>query len=166
MKLINNRWVDDNNNSWSAELETEESAIAKSKTLIDCSYCKGCSYCIGCNVCSDCSYCRGCIDCRNCSYCRDCKGCRCCSDCSDCSYCSYCRGFNSNPQRITSPKIGSRNSQTTFYWTDNHNQVVCGCFTGTWDDFKLKVDKTHVDNKYGRQYKKWIQAVEFYKNSL
>ena len=33
MKKINNRWVDENNNSWNADFETEESSLVKSKSL-------------------------------------------------------------------------------------------------------------------------------------
>lgn len=36
MKLVNNRWVDDENNSWSALTNTEEIAQAKSVSLRDC----------------------------------------------------------------------------------------------------------------------------------
>ena len=42
MKKINNRWYDGNNNSWSCLLETEESALLKSKGLTNCSDCLGC----------------------------------------------------------------------------------------------------------------------------
>ena len=35
-----------------------------------------------------------------------------CSHCSDCSRCYDCSDWSNNPQRITSPKIGSRKSQT------------------------------------------------------
>ena len=31
MKKVNDRWIDDNNNSWSASLETKESATEKSE---------------------------------------------------------------------------------------------------------------------------------------
>ena len=50
MKKIKNRWSDENNNSWNAYLETEESALIKSKSLT------GCSDCFGCSECSDCSH--------------------------------------------------------------------------------------------------------------
>jgi len=42
MILKNNRWHDDNNNSWSADVETEESAERKSRTLIGCVSCENC----------------------------------------------------------------------------------------------------------------------------
>ena len=93
----------------------------------------------------------------NCSYCSDCSG------CSGCSGCSYCSGFKTNPERITSPKIGSRNSQTTYYWNDEHEQVVCGCFKGTMDEFKKKVVETHIDNEHAIAYFGWITKVETYK---
>lgn len=117
MKLINNRWVDDNNNSWSANLETEESAIAKSKTLINC------------------------------------------------SYCSYCSGYKQNPERITSPLIGSRKSSTTVYWIGDNVQVVCGCFKGDLQKFKYAVQETHGNNEHGVAYNNFIAKVENYINT-
>lgn len=116
MKLINNRWVDENNNSWDANINTEESAQKKSNTMKNC------------------------------------------SDCSECSY------FKTNPQRMTSSKIGSRNSQTTYYWTNEHEQIICGCFKGTLDEFEQRVKKIHGDNEHGIAYQKWIDKIKIYKN--
>jgi hypothetical protein len=70
MKKLNGRWYDENNNSWNANFESKESALLKSKSLIDC---------------------------------------------SDCSGCSYCSDYKTNTQRYITPKIGSRNSQTSIY---------------------------------------------------
>ena len=117
MKLINNRWVDDNNNSWSATLETEESAMAKSKTLVNCRHCR---------------------------------------DCSD---------YKQNPERITSPLIGSRKSSTTVYWVNDNIQVVCGCFKGDLQKFKDAVQKTHGNNEHGIAYNNFIAKVENYINT-
>lgn len=149
MKLIDNRWVDDNNNSWNADIETEESVQKKSNTLLDCSNCSDCSDCINCTYCSDCT------KCSNCTWCSSCSS---CSDCSDCS------GFKTNPQRITSERIGSRNSQKTYYWTEEHEQVVCGCFKGTLDEFEQRVKEVHGDNEHGIAYQKWIDKIKIYKN--
>ncbi|MDY5841622.1 MAG: hypothetical protein SPJ59_01665 [Peptoniphilaceae bacterium] len=50
--------------------------------------------------------------------------------------------------------IGSRNDHTTFYRTaSNKIQVVCGCFTGSLDEFLAAVKKTHGDNHHGKMYK-------------
>jgi hypothetical protein len=62
-----------------------------------------------------------------------------------------------------SPSLGSRNSQTTFYWNKEKEQIVCGCFKGTLQEFESKVKETHNDNKYAQGYFKWIDAVKFYK---
>lgn len=115
MKKINNFWVDDNNNSWSCDVDTEESALIKSKSLIGCSGC---------------------------------------SDCHD---------FKENPERITSKKIGSRNSQTTIYWTDQYEQVVCGCFKGNISEFKAKISETHGTNNFAVEYLNFIEKVENYR---
>jgi hypothetical protein len=60
--------------------------------------------------------------------------------------------------------MGSRKSQTTYYWTAEHEQVVCGCFKGTLQQFKEAVAKTHGENKHGKDYRAWIVKVERYKN--
>ena len=86
-----------------------------------------------------------CYDCLNCRYCRDCRG---------------CSGFKSNPKRYTGPFMGSRNAQTTTYWDEEKQLVVCGCFRGTLDEFKNKVNATHGDNEHGKAYQKYIGIVE------
>ena len=146
MKLINNRWYDENNNSWSAYIETKESSLKKSKSLRGCSYCSDCSDCRGC---WDCSYC------SDCSYCWDCRG---CSYCNYCSYCSYCSGIKSNPQRYTTPKIGSRNSQTSIYWTNKDDvQIICGCWRGNIEDFEKRVKEVHEKTEHLQPYLKQIK---------
>lgn len=176
MKLINNRWVDNNNNSWSADIDTKELAQKKSNTLIncsncsDCSNCSNCSNCLRCSYCSDCSRCSYCSDCSrcsnssNCSYCSYCSRCAYCSYCSCCSYCSDCSEFKSNPERITSPTIGSRESQSTYYWNEEHEQLICGCFKGTLDEFEQRVKEVHGDNAHGIAYQNWIDKIRIYKN--
>ena len=57
-----NRWFDENNNSW----DSEEEATLYSPTLTDCTSCFNCYSCIDCS---------SCIDCRDCSYCSSCIGC-------------------------------------------------------------------------------------------
>lgn len=138
-------------NKWIASIYTQEQAEKYSATLINC------ENCIDCSSCSDCS------DCRNCRGCSDCIDCRNCSNCGDCSDCSDCSSFKTNPQRITSPKLGSRNTHTTFYWNEDKEQIVCGCFKGTLKEFESKVKETHGDNDHANGYLKWIDAVKFYK---
>jgi len=56
--------------------------------------------------------------------------------------------------------MGSRNSQTTTYWNDEKTQVVCGCYTGTLDEFEKRVEKVHGNNECGKQYKKYIETIK------
>jgi hypothetical protein len=153
IKETETTWVDSNNNSWSKLIYTKEQAEKYSVTLINCSGCRGCSYCRDCSGCSDCSDCSGC---RGCSYCRDCRDCRGCRDCSGCS------GFKNNPERIVSPVMGSRKSQTAVYWVADDIQVVCGCFRGGLVKFREQVIATHGNNEHGVAYLAWIDRVERY----
>jgi len=73
----------------------------------------------------------------------NCSGCRNCSNCSYCRDCSGCRDFSANPQRYLTPIIGSRKAQTSFYWDTYKTQVVCGCFSGTLEEFETKVKNTY-----------------------
>lgn len=68
----------------------------------------------------------------------------------------------SNPERITSGKIDIRDEQTTIYFDNVRTEVVCGCFSGTLEEFKDKVDNTHGTNKHGQTYRAWIERVERY----
>jgi hypothetical protein len=123
MEIINNRFYDQNGNSWSCNAETAESAELKSKKLINC---------------------------------RDCRDCRGCSGCSD------CRDWESNPQRYVTPSIGSRNAQTTFYFSKDKTQVVCGCFNDSLEAFTTKVVETHlVDSLYFQQCNKQIEIFKY-----
>ena len=92
--------------------------------------------------------------------------CKNCYNCSSCRSCSDCSGFKTNPQRILSPILGSRQSNTTYYWNDEKEQIACGCFKGTMDEFKVKIKQTHGDNEFAKGYYKWIGSVINYKNSL
>ena len=58
-------------------------------------------------------------------------------------------------------QIGSRNDYTTFYLDKDKNiWVSCGCFNGTIEEFKEAVEKTHGDNKYGKQYSVIIKVIK------
>lgn len=155
-------------NKWSKSEYTKEQAERYSDTLINCqncSDCSDCSYCSDCSSCSNCSSCRDCSDCSNCSscrYCSSCSYCRYCSSCSSCSSCRDCSDFKTNPQRITSPSLGSRNSQTTYYWNKEKEQIVCGCFKGTLQEFENKIKETHLENDFAKGYFQWIKKVKEY----
>ena len=135
MKKLNGRWYDENNNSWNANFESKESALLKSKSLIGCSDCSGCS---GCSGCSDCSY---------------------------CSHCSYCSDYKTNTQRYITPKIGSRNSQTSIYWTNKDDvQIICGCWRGNIDEFEKRVREVHANTEHLRPYLKQIEIFKYLVN--
>jgi len=97
---INNRWYDENNNSWLSE----EAATQYSPTLTNCRDCRGCSNCDDCSYCDDCSNCSGCSTCGgciNCSVCSVCSDCSSCNDCSDCKKCYKCdNGTHLEPVQI------------------------------------------------------------------
>ena len=63
---------------------------------------------------------------------------------------------------ITIGPIGSRNDHTTFYLSkDMTIYVKCGCFSGSIDEFKDKVNETHKDNdKYRNDYLSVIEVVK------
>ena len=94
---------------------------------------------------------------KNCSNCSGCSGCSDCSDCSDCSH------FKENPQRIYSPKIGSRKDTTKIYWTNKNNiQIKCGCFKGSIKQFTTAIAKIHGENEFGKEYIEWLNKVKVY----
>ena len=88
--------------------------------------------------------------------------CRYCIDCSYCSDCSDCSDYKTNPQRFVTKKIGSRNDNTSFYWTNNTDlHVVCGCFRGDLEEFELKVKEVHSNTIHLNSYLKEIEKVKF-----
>ena len=144
-------------NAWSKSKYTQKEAKELAKTLINCERCIDCSdcrFCSDCSSCSFCSYSRFCSDCSFCSYCMS---------CSDCSSCSFCSDFKTNPERIVSPIIGSRDARTTIYWTSELEQVVCGCFRGNLAQFEKAVKQKHGENKHAVNYLKWIEKVKQYR---
>ena len=62
--------------------------------------------------------------------------------------------INSNKDFIIIGPIGSRSDFTTFFKSIDRNIYVrCGCFSGTADEFLEAVQKTHGDNRFGREYR-------------
>jgi hypothetical protein len=166
MILKNNRWYDENNNSWSANIETEESAQLKSNSLINCKSCYSCYSCKYCNSCTYCYYCKYCNSCDSCDYCKSCNYCyscyycNSCNFCNSCNYCKSCQSFKKDPERYFKNNIGSRSDQIKCFWLGDKTTIICGCFTGTLKDFEKAVKKIHGDNKFGRQYKKHIATIK------
>ena len=182
MKKIGEYWIDENNNTWSCAIYSKKEALKNSKTLVNSRDCCNCSYCSYCSNCRDCRDCRNCHDCSNCHNCRNCRNCHDCHDCSNCHNCRNCRNchdcsnchncrnchdcnncreFSENPQRYTTSKIGSRASNTTFYWLNKDVIVVCGCFIGTLPEFEKRVNSTYGDKYYGKTYKAEIKKVKY-----
>ena len=57
--------------------------------------------------------------------------------------------------------FGSANRTTTaFKQKDGSVAIKCGCFFGSLYDFAKQVEKTHGDNKYGKQYKAIIEVIK------
>ena len=60
-------------------------------------------------------------------------------------------------------KIGSRLGTTTVYRNkDKGLTISCGCFLGTLEEFNKKVEQTHGDTKYGREYKALIELIKIH----
>lgn len=51
---------------------------------------------------------------------------------------------------------------TAFKTKDGAIHVTCGCFYGNLDDFYNRVEKTHGDTLYGREYKKMIELIKIH----
>ena len=59
--------------------------------------------------------------------------------------------------------IGSRNDITTFFKTANNDiKVSCGCFTGTIEEFLEKVNETHGNNNYAKEYKTAVEIAKIH----
>ena len=51
---------------------------------------------------------------------------------------------------------------TAFKTKDGAIHVTCGCFYGNLDDFYNRVEETHGDSLYGREYKKMIELIKIH----
>jgi len=181
MKHVNGYWVDSNNNRWDSNYYSKTKAEKHSESLINCRNCLSCQNCQNCWDCQncqncwdcwDCQNCQNCWDCRNCQNCQNCWGCRNCQNCLSCRNCRNCQNclscqdcrdclsFKSNPARVIFPPIGSRNSQTTVYWScTGQTQILCGCFSGTIQQFEKVVSLVHGNNEHGQRYISLINQV-------
>lgn len=57
--------------------------------------------------------------------------------------------------------FGSANRVTTAYKrSDGFIGISCGCFVGTLYEFMKKVEETHGDDKYGREYRAIIEVIK------
>ncbi len=144
-------WVDEeNNNRWDCEKFSQEQAEKESLTQKDCFGLRDCSDLVDCFGLRDCSDLVDCFGLRDCSYLVDVRN---CSDLVDVRSCSGLRDV----QKYTTPKIGSRKSQTTIYFAKDFTQVICGCFKGTLKEFIEKVGITYPkDHAHYIEYMKEI----------
>lgn len=68
-----------------------------------------------------------------------------------------------NEDNVTLSGLGSRHGTTTaFKCADGELRVVCGCFLGTLEEFAKKVEETHGDSLYGREYKAFIEVLKIH----
>lgn len=59
--------------------------------------------------------------------------------------------------------FGSELRTTTAFKTkDGAIHVSCGCFYGNLDEFYNRVEETHGDTLYGREYKKMIELIKIH----
>lgn len=59
--------------------------------------------------------------------------------------------------------FGSELRTTTAFKTkDGAIHVTCGCFYGNLGDFYNRVEETHGDTLYGREYKKMIEIIKIH----
>lgn len=60
-------------------------------------------------------------------------------------------------------KIGSIYDTTTVFRNkDGGLNVKCGCFRGTLEEFEAKVEETHRENKFGKEYKALIALIKIH----
>lgn len=82
-------------------------------------------------------------------------------NCVNCSDCSNCSGFEYNPCRYTSEKMGSRESQTTVYWLSDIVQLVCDFFRGSLKEFEEKVMSVYGNEGHGKDYLGFVEKAKF-----
>ena len=51
-------------------------------------------------------------------------------------------------------------AMTTFCNSETGILVNCGCFNGTLDEFAVKVNETHGDNKHGKAYQLAVELAK------
>jgi hypothetical protein len=70
--------------------------------------------------------------------------------------------MKSNPQRYTTPKVGSRNAQTTIYWTNKDDvQIICGCWRGNIAEFEKQVKEVHTESEHLKPYLEQIKIFKY-----
>lgn len=49
---------------------------------------------------------------------------------------------------------------TAFREKENRVKIKCGCFSGSVEEFWEKVEETHGDSKFGKEYKAIIEVIK------
>ena len=86
-----------------------------------------------------------------------------CGETRACGYMQFCGDalVTSVDDFCAMAGFGSEYRTTTAYRTKAGGiGISCGCFYGTLDEFRLQVEKTHGDNKFGREYQAMIQLIK------
>lgn len=58
--------------------------------------------------------------------------------------------------------LGRSNRNTTFFKTKHGVSVVCGCFSGTLEEFEAKVVETHGNSIYAKEYLAAVEVVKIH----
>src|SRR5690606_25468765 len=65
---------------------------------------------------------------------------------------------------VTFGPIGSREGHTSY--APESDTIMCGCFTGTLDEFAQRVDEEHGDNIHGKRYRALIEMFRSYREAF
>jgi len=75
MRLINEFYVDENNNKWDRRLFSLEKATECSKSLVECYFNVNCTNSMYCQFCTNCNYMQECYNCYECQHSYRCNNC-------------------------------------------------------------------------------------------
>ena len=123
-----------------------------------CSFGDACSFGLACSFGEECRFGKSC---RFGESCRFGDGCRLGEDCSFGKRCSF-EGLT-NAHYVAVDRIGSRLSKAYFFAADEGYFVRAGCWFGTFDEFKARIDEVYPEGKHRRDY---LAALELAKIML
>ena len=70
--------------------------------------------------------------------------------------------YRKNYCRADSDVESCFDTTTAFIEKDGGVKIVCGCFCGMLNEFERKVEETHGDNIYGKEYKAFIELIKIH----
>ncbi|MBS6510947.1 MAG: LbetaH domain-containing protein, partial [Clostridiales bacterium] len=71
--------------------------------------------------------------------------------------------IRSNADYLSIKGIGSSYRNTTAYKTKGGGiEIVCGCFSGTLEEFETRVQLTHGENKFAKEYRLFIEIMKLH----